>query len=106
MFWLWLFSAKLARRRKKTRERSGGAVELQELLTYEDVARITKFKISTLRKWVQLRKIPFSKINGSIRFNPDAIRTWAAGEQGASKNGAARAHGGKDLFSDAEGDEG
>jgi hypothetical protein len=38
---------------------------------------------------VQLRKIPFVKINGAIRFNPEAIRLWAAGQQGAKKSGAA-----------------
>jgi hypothetical protein len=60
---------------------------MQELLTYEDVSRITKFKISTLRKWVQLHKIPFSKINGAIRFDPEEIRAWVAGERGVEKRG-------------------
>jgi hypothetical protein len=69
------------------KNRSGGG--MQELMTYEDVSRLSKFKISTLRKWVQLRKIPFVKINGAIRFEPEAIRLWAAGQQGAKKSGAA-----------------
>ena len=74
-------------------ERKGGgvAVDMQELLTYEDVSRLTKFKISTLRKWVRLGKIPFSKINGSIRFNAEELRAWAAGEPGAWKSGGASA---------------
>jgi excisionase family DNA binding protein len=76
---------------------------VRELLTYEDVARLTKFKISTLRKWVQLRKIPFSKINGSIRFDPEELRAWAAGERRAGKSGgvAAPVGGAGELFPDA-----
>jgi hypothetical protein len=76
--------------------------DMQELLTYEDVSRLSKFKISTLRKWVQLRKIPFVKINGAIRFNPEAIRAWTAGQQGAKKSGAAADRTG-DLFPKTEG---
>jgi hypothetical protein len=34
---------------------------------------------------VQLGKIPFVKTNGAIRFNPEAIRVWAAGQQGQKK---------------------
>jgi hypothetical protein len=67
---------------RKTTAAGGG---MQELMTYEDVSRITRFKINTLRKWVQLRKIPFVKINGAIRFNPEEIRAWTAGEQGTDK---------------------
>jgi hypothetical protein len=76
-------------------------VDMQELMTYEDVSRFSKFKINTLRKWVQLRKIPFVKINGAIRFNPEAIRAWAAGQQGAKKSGAADKTG--NLFPETEG---
>jgi hypothetical protein len=76
-------------------------VDMQELMTYEDVSRFSKFKISTLRKWVQLRKIPFVKINGAIRFNPEAIRAWAAGQQGAKKSGVADRAG--SLFPETEG---
>jgi hypothetical protein len=71
--------------RKKEGGGGGMLVDMQELMTYEDVSRLAKFKISTLRKWVQLRKIPFVKINGAIRFNPEAIRLWAAGQQGVKK---------------------
>jgi excisionase family DNA binding protein len=78
---------------------TGAGVE--ELLTYEDVSRLTKFKISTLRKWVQLRKIPFSKINGSIRFNAEEIRAWAAGELAAGKGGGVAVKGAGGLFADA-----
>jgi hypothetical protein len=78
-------------------------VDVQELMTYEDVSRLSKFKISTLRKWVQLRKIPFVKINGAIRFNPEAIRLWAAGRQGAKKNGGTADRTGN-LFPETEGE--
>jgi excisionase family DNA binding protein len=79
-------------------------VDMQELLTYEDVARITKFKISTLRKWVQLRKMPFSKINGAIRFNAGAVREWmegkVCGERSVAPVSVDRTG---DLFSEARG---
>jgi excisionase family DNA binding protein len=51
---------------------------MQELITYEDVSRISRFKIGTLRKWVQTGKIPFTKINGAIRFYPAEIAKWMA----------------------------
>jgi excisionase family DNA binding protein len=80
---------------------------MQELLTYKDVAGITKFKISTLRKWVQLRKMPFVKINGSIRFSAGAIGEWMAGKA-VGKNGADAAvdgagNNGAELFDLSEG---
>jgi excisionase family DNA binding protein len=91
-------------------------VDMQELLTYEDVSRITQFKICTLRKWVQLRKIPFVKLNGSIRFNADDIRAWAAGGQGTRKRGRGTERGARgadgvergagELFAGADGGEG
>jgi hypothetical protein len=90
--------------RGAAREKEGGGgmlADMQELMTYEDVSRISKFKISTLRKWVQLRKIPFVKINGAIRFNPEAIRMWAMGQQGAKKSGAGDKTG--NLFPETEG---
>jgi hypothetical protein len=84
-------------------------VDMQELLTYEDVSRITKFKINTLRKWVRTRKIPFIKLNGSIRFSPEAIQVWKAGKEtggkGAEKNGAVTAPADRsgELFPEARG---
>jgi hypothetical protein len=54
-----------------------------------------------LRKWVQLRKIPFVKINGAIRFNSEAIRLWAAGQQGAKKSDGAADRTGN-LFPETE----
>jgi hypothetical protein len=84
-------------------KKNGGdmLVDIQELMTYEDVSRISKFKIITLRKWALLRKIPFVKINGAIRFNPEAIRMWATGQQGAKKSGAGDKTG--NLFPETEG---
>jgi hypothetical protein len=87
--------------RKKQGGGGGMLVDMQELMTYEDVSRLAKFKISTLRKWVQLRKIPFVKINGAIRFNPEAIRAWATGQQGVKKSGATDKTG--NLFPEREG---
>jgi hypothetical protein len=68
-------------------------IEIQELLTFADVSRITKIKINTLRKWVLVNKIPYTKINGAIRFFPVDIQNWMAlnahGELLNGKNGGA-----------------
>jgi excisionase family DNA binding protein len=32
--------------------------------------------VSTLRKWVMRKKIPFKKMGDAVRFDPDDIRGW------------------------------
>jgi excisionase family DNA binding protein len=78
---------------------------MRELLTYEDVARITKFKISTLRKWVLTGKMPFLKINGAIRFTAEALQAWTAGKERGERGGAAAARSDRtgELFSEGQG---
>jgi excisionase family DNA binding protein len=49
---------------------------LEELITFEEVSRVTTIKVNTLRKWVTQKKIPYVKVNGAVRFNAEEIKTW------------------------------
>jgi hypothetical protein len=95
-----LLETHAALRVKKNGSGGGMLVDMQELMAYEDMARISKFKISTLRKRAQLRKIPFVKTNGTIRFNPEAIRAWVAGQGAQKRRGAVDKTG--NLFPETE----
>ena len=48
------------------------------LLTIKDVAKQLQIKPSTLYAWVSQGKIPYRKIHGLIRFDPDDIDHWVA----------------------------
>ncbi|MDJ1481733.1 helix-turn-helix domain-containing protein [Cytophagaceae bacterium YF14B1] len=47
---------------------------MDELLTYEDLAKILKVKKQTLRNWASEGKIPKTHIRG--RFSRKAIEAW------------------------------
>jgi len=40
----------------------------QELLPVKEVAKWLGIKVSTIYSWVHYRKIPFTKVNGGLRF--------------------------------------
>jgi excisionase family DNA binding protein len=42
----------------------------------EEVARHLELSVSTLRKWVMLRKIPFEKMGDAVRFDLEKINVW------------------------------
>jgi excisionase family DNA binding protein len=42
----------------------------------KELSEIINVKEKTLYQWVELRQIPFVRLNGSIRFNPDKILAW------------------------------
>ena len=44
--------------------------------TVDEIAIYLGFSVSAIRKWVRLGTIPFSKINGGIRFNVEEIDVW------------------------------
>ena len=46
------------------------------LLTIKDLAEQLRIKPSTLYAWAAHGKIPYRKIHGLIRFEPDAIAGW------------------------------
>jgi excisionase family DNA binding protein len=49
-------------------------VEIEALLTIEDVARITGWKIATVRQKVWLREIEYVKLGRNIRFHSSTIQ--------------------------------
>jgi len=53
---------------------------MEKLLNIKEVAGIIGVKESTIRSWVFVRKIPFKKIHGVIRFDPDEIRKFIDGK--------------------------
>jgi excisionase family DNA binding protein len=46
------------------------------LLTIKEVSETLSVKEKTVYSWVELRRIPFVKLNGSIRFDQDDISEW------------------------------
>jgi len=50
--------------------------DTEMLWTYADVSELTRIKVGTLRKYVLTRRMPFVKLNGFVRFQPEAIRGW------------------------------
>lgn len=49
---------------------------MTELLTPDDVARITGLSIHTVRAAVRAGELPASKLRGRIRIHPDDLATW------------------------------
>ena len=48
----------------------------KRFLNVPEVAKYLGLSISAIRKWVRLGKIPFNKVNGSIRFDIERINRW------------------------------
>jgi excisionase family DNA binding protein len=48
----------------------------QEILSILQAAEYLGQSKSTLRDWVRLRKIPFSKVNGAIKFRKSKLDRW------------------------------
>jgi predicted DNA-binding transcriptional regulator AlpA len=49
---------------------------MEPLLDINDVERITKIKKATLRRYVLLKQIPYSKVIKAIRFQGSEIDEW------------------------------
>ncbi len=43
----------------------------------ESIAEYLSVSIAAIRKWIRLGKIPFSRLNGAIRFDIQEIDIWA-----------------------------
>jgi excisionase family DNA binding protein len=44
----------------------------------EEVADYLGFSVSGIRKWVRSGRIPFTRLNGGIRFDMQEIEKWAS----------------------------
>ena len=46
------------------------------LLTVDDMVERYSVSAKTIYYWVNIEKIPYLKINGSLRFHPDDLTNW------------------------------
>jgi excisionase family DNA binding protein len=51
-------------------------VVFTRLMKIEDVARVTQFKVSTIRSFILKGKIPYLKMGNCVRFYPARIMAW------------------------------
>ena len=49
---------------------------MEMLLTIRDLSNQLQIKTSTLYAWTAQGKIPYRKIHGLLRFDPDEIQQW------------------------------
>jgi excisionase family DNA binding protein len=49
---------------------------METLLNIHELENVTGIKVSTLRKFVMLKKIPYVKIGRLVRFLPSDIEQW------------------------------
>ena len=61
----------------------------QRLVNYSQAAKLTCLHPVTLRRLVMLEKIPFYKIGGSVRFDPDELLRQSRHEAKDVKGGDA-----------------
>ncbi|TKJ40652.1 hypothetical protein CEE37_06730 [candidate division LCP-89 bacterium B3_LCP] len=47
-----------------------------EVFDLREAAAFLRISENTLRDWVRKRKIPFSKVNGSLRFKRSKLERW------------------------------
>ncbi len=50
------------------------------LVTAKEVAELLAVSVRTIRDWTYLRKIPFVKINGAVRFDLKVLKEWVTEE--------------------------
>ena len=46
-------------------------------MNIQEAAEHLRLSVSTLRKWVMMRKIPFEKMGDAVRFDLEKINVWA-----------------------------
>lgn len=49
---------------------------MEKLLTTRQVAGILQIHLNSLYRLVYQRRIPFTKVSGMLRFDPDALEAW------------------------------
>jgi excisionase family DNA binding protein len=50
------------------------------LWTVNDVSEFLKLRVGSIYNLVSQRKIPFLKVNGSVRFSPEELEKWIQGK--------------------------
>jgi hypothetical protein len=51
-------------------------VDIETLMTFADVSALSQVKVGTLRKYVLQDSMPYTKLNGLVRFKPLEIQQW------------------------------
>jgi excisionase family DNA binding protein len=78
---------------------------METLLNIHELENVTSIKVSTLRKFVMLKKIPYVKIGRLVRFLPSEIEKWlrdASHHVAAEEPLTKTPHGDGQLLFDAE----
>ncbi len=52
----------------------------KRFMSVVEVAEYLGFSQSAIRKWIRKGQIPFSRINGAIRFDIEKIEEWAVAD--------------------------
>jgi len=55
---------------------ANAAERTREILSLSEAAEYLGQSEYTLREWVRLRKIPYSKVNGAIKFRRSKLDRW------------------------------
>jgi excisionase family DNA binding protein len=74
---------------------------MESFLTAREVALLFKFSLQTIRRYTMNGKIPFHKINRSVRYKQSEIEAWFAERQAARAKTKTNNHEGG-LFNDTE----
>jgi excisionase family DNA binding protein len=51
-------------------------VERETLIDVRQAAKMFCLSVATIRKWVQLKSIPYLKIGRAVRFSPLELKAW------------------------------
>jgi len=57
-------------------------LKIRRLLSVKDVARMLAVNRFRVYEWVRLGKIPFLRLVGGIRFDPEEIENWLRRHRG------------------------
>ena len=49
---------------------------MQPYVSIVDASRITNLAVSTIRRYVSHRKIPFTRLGARVVFSQERLRTW------------------------------
>jgi excisionase family DNA binding protein len=60
----------------------------ENLISFEEAAKILNVAPITIRKWTGERKIPFYKIGKAVRFSPTELEQWIRAQHVAPVGGA------------------
>jgi excisionase family DNA binding protein len=64
---------------------------MEKLMTIAEVAEATTLKVSTIRKYVLKKTIPFVKLGGAVRFSPAEIGWWITCNGSENQNAEGKA---------------